>query len=95
MPFSLVNAPAIFQRLMEFVLSGLAHNCCLDDVLVMGSTLEEHNANLMNVLERIRDAGVRLKPKKCTCAQESVVYLGHVVTAKDSHQKRTKWLGLP
>ena len=85
MPFSLVNAPATFQRLMELVLSGLARNCCLvylDDVFIMGSTLEEHNANLMKVLERIRDAGLRLEPKKCTFAQESVVYLGHVVTAK-------------
>ena len=85
MPFGLVNAPATFQRLMELVLSGLARNCCLvylDDVLVMGSTLEEHNVNLMKVLERIRDAGLRLKPKKCTFAQESLVYLGHVVTAK-------------
>ena len=67
------------------MLSGLTRNCCLvylDDVLVMGSTLEEHNANLMKVLERIREAGLHLKPKKCTFAQESVVYLGHVVTAK-------------
>ena len=50
-----------------------------DDVSVMGSTLEEHNANLMKVLERIRDVGL---PKKCTFTLESVVYLGHVVTAK-------------
>jgi hypothetical protein len=84
MPFGLVNAPATFQRLMELVLSGLACNSCLvylDDVLVVGATLQEHNKNLEEVLERIRQAGLRLKPKKCKFAQESVVYLGHVVTA--------------
>lgn len=83
MPFGLVNAPATFQRLMEHVLAGLARSKCLvylDDVLVIGSTWEEHNKNLREVFERIRQAGLRLKPKKCKFAQESVVYLGHVIT---------------
>ena len=84
MPFGLVNAPATFQRLMEIVLHGLVRHSCLvylDDVLVMGSTIEEHNTNLAEVLDRIRRAGLRLKPRKCKFAQESVAYLGHVVTA--------------
>ena len=49
MPFGLVNASAKFQRLMEVVLSGLTREVCLvylDDVLVMGKTMEEHNENL-------------------------------------------------
>ena len=54
MPFGLANAPATFQRLMEVVLRGLVRRSCLvylDDVLVVGSTLEEHNKNLAEVLE--------------------------------------------
>ena len=85
MPFGLVNAPATFQRLMEVVLSGLARRVCvvyLDDVLVFGRTIEEHNANLAQVLERLRRAGLRLKPKKCHFALTEVEYLGHVVSAK-------------
>ena len=57
MPFGLVNAPATFQRLMEVVLSGLARTVCLvylDNILVIGKTLEEHNVNLGRVLERMR-----------------------------------------
>ena len=84
MPFGLVNAPATFQRLMEVVLAGLARSSChvyLDDVLVFGRTLEEHNSNLSKVFERIRGAGLRLKPRKCNFAKESVEYLGHVVSA--------------
>ena len=84
MPFGLVNAPATFQRLMEVVLAGLARKVCvvyLDDILVFGRTLAEHNANLTLVLERLRTAGLRLKPKKCCFALKEVEYLGHVVSA--------------
>ena len=68
MPFGLVNNPATFQRLMEVVLTELARRVCvvyLDDVLVFGRTLQEHNEHLTEVLERLRSAGLCLKPKKC------------------------------
>ena len=81
MPFGLVNAPATFQRLLEIVLVGLARTGChvyLDDVLVF----EEHTQNLREVLDRIRRAGLRLKPKKCSITQTSVEYLGPVVSAE-------------
>lgn len=84
MPFGLVNAPATFQRLMEVVLSELAREGCLiylDDVLVMGKMMGEHNENLKQVLDRHRAAGLRLKPKKCCFAQQEVQYLGHIVSS--------------
>ena len=31
-------------------------------------------------MKRIRDAGLRLKPRKCKFAQEEVEYLGHVIS---------------
>ena len=52
----------------------------LDDVIVMGKTLDEHNANLEKVLARLREAGLKLKPKKCHLAQLQVEYLGHLVS---------------
>ena len=84
MPFRLVNAPATFQQLMEVVLAGLARNNCmvyLNDVLVVDKTLEEHNNNLAEVFARIRDAGLKLKPKKCLFVRNEVAYLEHVVSA--------------
>ena len=83
MPFGLVNAPATFQCLMEIALAGLTQDCCLtylDDVLVTGRSIEEHNQYLVKVLDRLRDAGLRLKPTKCKLAQRSVEYLGHIVS---------------
>ena len=83
MPFGLCNAPATFQRLMETVFSGLARDKCfiyLDDVLVVGRTFEEHLSNLREVLTRLREAGLKLKPGKCHLAKFQVTYLGYVVS---------------
>ena len=65
MPFGLKNAPATFQRLMETVLADLNRSVYLDDIIVTGESFSEHVANLMQVLMRLRDAGLQLKPRKC------------------------------
>ena len=58
----------------------------------MGNTLEEHNRNLAKVLDRLRVAGLCLKPKKCCFTQLQVEYLGHVVSAEGvrTHPKKSK-----
>ena len=82
MPFGLTNAPATSQRLMEIILNGLAPDCCmvyLDDILVFSKTFEEHSDNLREVFQRLQQAGLCLKPKKCSFIQHSVDYLGYIV----------------
>ena len=54
----------------------------LDNVLVFGRTIAEHNANLTKVLQRLRQAGLRLKHKKWRFLMKEVEYLGHVVSAQ-------------
>ena len=85
MPFGLCNAPATFQRLMQVVLAGLEWKCCfvyLDDILVCSKTFEEHMEHLRLVFERLRRAGLTLKPKKCCFLREEVQYLGHVISKR-------------
>ena len=84
MPFGLKNAPSMFQRLMSNVLAGLSQKVCMDyidDILVVGRTFEEHVGNLRTVLQRLRKAGLRLKPKKCDLFKTKVKYLCFVVSA--------------
>ena len=83
MPFGLCNAPATFQRLMQKVLAGLEWNSCfvyLDDILLASKTFDEHIQHLRAVFERLRQANLRLKPKKCKLLREEVNYLGHVIS---------------
>ena len=84
MPFGLVNAPMTFQRLMEVVLHGLHWSRCLvylDDCIVMGKNFDDHLKNLQEVFQRFRDAGLKLKPSKCSLFRKEVTYLGYVITS--------------
>ena len=85
MPFGLCNAPGTFQRLMEHVLRGLHWSTCLvylDDIIVFSTTVEEHLTRLAEVLTRLRQAGLKVKPCKCHLMKKSVHYLGHVVSSE-------------
>ena len=84
MPFGLCNAPSTYQRLMMSVLQGIIGRICLaylDDVIVFSKRRAEHVNDLRVVLDRIRDAGLKLKPAKCKLFCEQVLYLGHVISA--------------
>ena len=85
MPFGLRNAPATFQRLMKIVLAGLNRTQCLvylDDILIVSHSWEEHLENLHLVFDRLRSAGLRLKPKKCIFARRKALYLGHIISER-------------
>ena len=52
----------------------------IDDMLIISRTFEEHLARLREVFTRLRNAMLRLKPKKCNMLRDSVVCLGHVIS---------------
>lgn len=84
--FGLCNAPATLQRIMEKVQRNLSFDkclCYLDDIIVFGKDFENALGNFHFVFGKLRDAGLKLKPKKCSLFQEKVTYLGHLVSEKD------------
>ena len=100
MPFGLTNAPATFQRLMESCLGELHLNWCiiyLDDIIVFSRTPEEHIHRLRAVFEKLKAAGLKLKPSKCDFFKKEIKYLGHVVseqgvsTDPDKIKAVTEW----
>ena len=82
MPFGLSNAPAIFQRLMNELFQQSLHQTnliFLDDVLTYSKTADDHLKHLEEVFVTLRNANLKLKPKKCQLFQRQVVYIGHVI----------------
>ena len=87
MPFGVKNALAVFQRLMQQVLSGLQSESgigfvyvYLDDVIVFSESLVDHINHLKPVFNCLRKAGLMLNPKRCRIVCDEVEYLGHVAT---------------
>uniref|UniRef100_A0A8C5PEZ5 ribonuclease H n=1 Tax=Leptobrachium leishanense TaxID=445787 RepID=A0A8C5PEZ5_9ANUR len=54
----------------------------LDDIIVFGNTLEEHEQRLEKVLKQLHEEGLKLSLEKCQFCLPSVTYLGHVVSAE-------------
>ncbi|KAH8280197.1 hypothetical protein KR054_000160, partial [Drosophila jambulina] len=88
MPFGLHSAPATFQRALDTVIGpdmephAFAY---LDDIIVIGSSLDEHVANLREVFRRLRNADLRLNKGKCHFFQRHIGYLGHVISEAGIH----------
>lgn len=86
-PFGLCNAPSVFQRLMNRVFSNLNStdgdqfvSVYIDDLLFYSKTLGDHLDHLRQVLQRLQEAGLKLKPNECHFARKEVQYLGHILT---------------
>ena len=82
MPQGLVNATATFMRLMNLVLSGLQFEqcvCYLDDILIFADSLDCHLERLEEVLKRLLQAGLKIRPDKCELLQRKVRFWGYVI----------------
>lgn len=53
----------------------------LDDIIVFGRTLEEHEERLLKVLDRLEECGLKISLDKCQFCQPQVRYVGHIVSA--------------
>ena len=69
--------------LMDKILAGLSFRstlCYLDVVLIFSETFEQHLSDLQEVLNRFREAGLKLSFAKCKLAQESCPFLRHEIS---------------
>ena len=66
-------------------MKGLSWKTCLiyiDDIIVVGKTVEDHMKNLEEVIEKLRSANFKLISKKCHLLKKEVHYLGHIVSGE-------------
>lgn len=81
--FGLTNSPAIFQTMMDDIFQDLIATgkvvIYMDDILIGTKTLEEHRAIVNEVLKRLQDNDLFLKPEKCTFEASEVEYLGMIL----------------
>nr|XP_050045697.1 uncharacterized protein K02A2.6-like [Dermacentor andersoni] len=82
--FGIASAPALFQRRLESVLQGLPRvKVYLDDIII--AEKQNDNSTLRQVLERLRDNGLKLNRDKCRFREKQVSFLGHKIDATGLH----------
>jgi len=85
MPFGLSGAPSSFCRLMQIILREHLWKICLsylDDIIIFGRTQHELLERLRTVLDRLRQAGLKVKPSKCALFRTEIHFLGHQVSIR-------------
>ena len=79
--FGMKNSPAVFNKALSEVLRGLTWKHTLtyvDDILIYSKNFTSHLTHLKQVFDRLKSAGLKLKPPKCNFAAKQVTYLGHI-----------------
>lgn len=83
LPFGLNISPNSFQRMMTIAFSGLPPDCAflyIDDIFVVGCSVNHHINNLETVFKKLRQYNLKLNPTKCNFFKHEVTYLGHYIS---------------
>ena len=74
-------ASDVFEMIIKDMIKGLPGVINIaDDLLIFGSTIEEHDKNLLAVLDRCKEIGLTLNPKKFKFKCKMVPFFGNVVS---------------
>jgi hypothetical protein len=93
MPFSLINAPAIFQYLMNDIFRKSLDDfvvCYLANILFFLKNEKDHEKHVRMVLQKLHNAGLYAKLEKCIFHQPQVEFLGYTISGKGLSMDSTK-----
>ncbi|CAL4123364.1 unnamed protein product [Meganyctiphanes norvegica] len=86
LPFGVKTAPKIFQAGIDSLIQGFEGKgpvpntaCVVDDICTTGLTPQDHFDNLIELLSRMQDAGLKLNKEKCKFYQKEVKFLGKII----------------
>ena len=81
--FRMTNSPAIFQAMMNEILRDLINEgkvaVFVDDVLVGTETEEGHDEIVKEILRRLEENNLYIKPEKCVWKARKIGFLGVVI----------------
>ncbi len=81
LPFGIKSAPEVYQRIITDMVQDIEGcEAIVDDLLIWGRDLKEHNARLKRVLNHARKNNLKLSPGKCEFRKKQITYVGHVLS---------------
>ena len=99
LPFGIASAPEVFQNVMVHLFQDIEGvEVIVDDLVVWGEDVEQHDVRLRQVLDRCRECNLKLNREKCHFRVSEVHYVGHVLSAdgvKPDPQKVEAIIAMP
>ena len=96
--FGMTNLPAIFQKMMNRILRDMINKgkvaVFVDNVLVRTETEEEHNEIVEEVLKRLEENDLYMKPEKYAWKVRKIGFLGVVIEPNSIKIEREKMDGV-
>ena len=82
LPFGLGSAPSAYQQIISSIIKPVTGAVnLLDDILVYGTTIEQHDARLRRVLSLLSKHNCTVNTKKCVLGQSQVESNDHLISA--------------
>jgi len=92
--FGMMNSPAIFQAMMNKILRDIINEgkvaAFVDDVLVGTETEKGHDEIVEEVLRRLEENDLYVKPEKCTWKVRKIGFLGVVIGSSGIEMEKEK-----
>jgi len=92
--FGITNSPATFQAMMNEILRNLINEekvaVFVDDVLVGTETEEGHDEIVEEILKRLEENDLYIKPEKCMWKVQKIGFLGIVIGPNGIEMEKEK-----
>jgi len=96
--FGLTNSLAMFQTMMNELLRDLINTgkvvAFIDDVIIGTETEEEHDEIVVEVIRRLEENDLYVKPEKCKWKVQKVGFLGVVIEPEGIKMEKEKVKGV-
>ena len=95
--FWITNSPAIFQGMMNEILRDIVNEgkvvAFMDNILIGIETEKEHN-KIVEVLRRLEENNLYVKPEKCTWKVQKMNFLGVIMDQRKIEIEKNKVAGV-
>ncbi|XP_062611128.1 uncharacterized protein K02A2.6-like [Saccostrea cucullata] len=81
LPFGISSAPEIYHRTI-YMIYERGCTTMMDDIIVWGSTLQEHNQRLQQVFDASRNSNLKLNREKCVFRVKELTFIGDIISAE-------------
>ncbi|XP_030851255.1 uncharacterized protein K02A2.6-like [Strongylocentrotus purpuratus] len=81
LPFGVCSAPEVFHKVVHNLFAHIPGvNTMMDDIVVWGSTQQEHDTRLKQVLDIAQKANLKLNRDKCEFNVSQMTFIGDVIS---------------